>query len=77
MAAGGELGVDRQLRGRDPQLLEATDLGARERLVGDIRERLAAEQRERRPAALPGSPASAARAASETSRSRRPVYARR
>ena len=47
MAAGREVGVDRQLGRAQPQLLEAADLGGGERLVGDVGERLAAPQRER------------------------------
>ena len=44
---GGEVRVDRELRGGEPQLLEPADLRDGERLVGDVRERIAAEQRER------------------------------
>jgi hypothetical protein len=47
VAPGGELGVDGELGGGQPQLLEAPDLGARERLVRHVDQRLAAEQRER------------------------------
>ena len=47
MAPGGEVRVDRELRGGEPQLLEPADLRVGERLVGDVRERIAAEQRER------------------------------
>ena len=47
VAARGQVGVDRQLGGGQAQLLEPADLRARERLVGDVGERLAVEQRER------------------------------
>ena len=47
VAAGGQVGVDRQLGGGQPQLLEPADLGAGERLVGDVGERLAAKERQR------------------------------
>ena len=47
VAAGGEVGVDRELGGGQAQLVQAADLGGRERLVGDVGERLAAEQRQR------------------------------
>ncbi len=47
MAAGLEVGVDRQLGRPQPQLLEAADLGGGERLVRDVGERVAAPQRER------------------------------
>ena len=39
--------LDRELERRQPQLLEPADLGARERLVGDIIERRAAPQFQR------------------------------
>ena len=45
--AGREVGVDRHLRRAQPQIVEAADLGGRERLVGDVRERVAVPQRER------------------------------
>src|SRR4051794_25280515 len=47
LAAGREVGVDRELERRQPQLLEPADLDGRERLVGDVVERRAAPQRER------------------------------
>ena len=47
LAAGREVGVDRELERPQPQLLEPADLGGRERLVGDVIERRAAPQRER------------------------------
>ena len=47
MPAGREVGVDRQLDRAQPQLLEPSDLRRRERLVGEVGERLAAPQRER------------------------------
>ena len=47
MAARSQVGLDRQLLGGQAQLLEPPDLGHRERLVGDIRQRIAAKQRER------------------------------
>jgi hypothetical protein len=47
MAPGGQVRVDRQLRGRLAQLLEPADLRRRERLVRQVRERVAAEQRQR------------------------------
>ena len=50
--AGVEVRVDRQLGRAQPQLVEPADLGGRERLVGDVGQRLAAPQRER----LPGAP---------------------
>ena len=53
VAAGGQVGVDRQLGGSQAKLLEPPDLGSGERLVGDVRERLAAEQREGRPRRVP------------------------
>ena len=37
MAAGGEVGVDRELERMLPQALEPSDLGGGERLVGDVR----------------------------------------
>ena len=51
--AGGEVELDRQLDGRQPQLLQPADLGGGERLAGDVVERGAAPQGERlaRPAA--------------------------
>ena len=47
VAARREVGVDRALGRAQPQLLEPADLGGRERLVGDVGERVAAPQRER------------------------------
>ena len=47
MSARGQIRVDRQLRGGQAQLLEPTDLHGRERLVRDVRQRIAAEQRQR------------------------------
>ena len=47
VAPGGELGVDRQLDRPQVKLLEAADLGAGERLGGDVGERGAAPQLER------------------------------
>jgi hypothetical protein len=44
--AARELGVDPVLDGRDPQLGEPRRLGAGERLVQQVRERLAAEEPE-------------------------------
>ena len=43
----GEVALDRQLDRRQPQLLESADLRGRERLVGQVRQRGAAPQRER------------------------------
>ena len=42
-----EVVLDRELERRQPQLLQPPDLGARERLVGDVVERRAAPQRQR------------------------------
>jgi hypothetical protein len=39
VTAGGKIGVDPLLEGGEPQLLETTDLGLRERLVSEIGER--------------------------------------
>jgi len=39
-----EVVLDRELKRRQPQLIEPADLGARERLIGDIIERRAAPQ---------------------------------
>ena len=47
MAAGGEVRVQSQLLRRQPQLLEPPDLRRRERLVGQVRQRVAAEQGQR------------------------------
>ena len=47
MAPGGQVGVDRELAGAQPQFLEARDLGVRKRLVDEVGQRLAPEQRER------------------------------
>ncbi len=47
VATGLEIRVDRHLGGAQSQLLEAADLGGRERLLGQVRQRLAAPQRER------------------------------
>ena len=47
VAAGGQVGVDRQLGRGQPQLFEPPDLGDRERFVGHVGERVAAEQRQR------------------------------
>jgi hypothetical protein len=49
MAAGGQVGIDGQLGRSQPQLLEAADLRRCERLIDEVRERLAAPQRERVP----------------------------
>ena len=56
VAAGGEVRVDRELGGGEPQLLEPADLRVGERLVGDVRERVAAEQRERLARRAPAAP---------------------
>ena len=47
VAAGLEVGVDRALRRPHAQLLEPADLGGRERLVGEVGERVAVPERER------------------------------
>jgi hypothetical protein len=47
LPAAREVGVDPLLERRQPQLLEPHDLGLRERLVGEVRERRAAPERER------------------------------
>jgi hypothetical protein len=47
MAPGREVGVDSQLGRALAQVLEPADLGGRERLVREVGERVAAEQRER------------------------------
>ena len=47
VVAVGQVRVDRQLRGGQAQLLEPPDLRRRERLVGDVGQWIAAEQRER------------------------------
>ena len=47
MRPGGEVRVDRQLRRPVAQLLEPADLRDRERLVDEVAERLAVEQRQR------------------------------
>ena len=48
MTAGRKIAVDRQLGGAHAQLLQPPDLGAGERLVGQVGEGRAAPQRERR-----------------------------
>jgi hypothetical protein len=52
VAACSQVGVDGQLRGRQAQRLEPADLRTGERLVGDVGERVAAEERERLPRAI-------------------------
>jgi hypothetical protein len=47
VAACGEVGVDRFLRGPDAQFLEAADLGRGERFVDDVSQRVTAPQRKR------------------------------
>ena len=49
VATRGEVGVDRHLGRLQPQLLQSSYLGARERLVSHVGERTAAPQRQRRP----------------------------
>jgi hypothetical protein len=44
-----QIHVDRALRRTQPQLVETPDLGGGERLVGDVRERLASPQAQRLP----------------------------
>ena len=72
VAAGGEVRVDRELRGaraRSSSSRRISRVG--ERLVGEVGERIAAEQRERLARRARRAPAAAARDASETSRSKR------
>ena len=57
VAAGGQVGIDGQLGGRQPQLLQPPDLGARERLRGDVGQRLAAVQRQRQSRRVAGATA--------------------
>jgi len=47
VAAGGELGLDRELDGTQVKLLQPPDLGRGERLLGDIGERRAAPELQR------------------------------
>ena len=47
VAARGQVRVQRQLLGRQPDLLEPPDLRRRERLVGQVRQRVSAEQGQR------------------------------
>jgi len=47
MAAGGEVAVDRQLNGVEPQLLQAAGLARRERLVDHVGQRRPPPQRQR------------------------------
>ena len=47
MAPRGQLGVHARLEGLEPQLLDAGDLGLRERLIGEVAERRAAPQIQR------------------------------
>ena len=47
VAALREIGVDRALRRTHAQLLEPADLGGRERLVGEVGERISVPERER------------------------------
>ena len=47
VAPGRQVGVDRHVGGAQPQILEAPDLGCGERLVGQVRQRLAPPQRQR------------------------------
>jgi len=61
MATGRQVRINSQLRGRLAQLLEPTDLRRRERLVGQVRERVAAKQRRASRAAFPRAPASESR----------------
>ena len=68
VAAGGQVGVDRELRGGQAQLLDPADLRERERLVGDVGQRLAAEQRERLPRRCPVRGRARASATSRSSR---------
>ena len=49
VAAGGDVVVDRTLGGTNPQVLQPPDLRCRERLVGDVGERIAPPQRQRLP----------------------------
>ena len=47
VAPGRQVGLDRHLGGAQPQILEAPDLDSGERLVGQLRQRLAPPQRQR------------------------------
>ena len=47
VAPGRQVGLDRHLGGAQPQVLEAPDLGSGERLVSEVRQRLAPPQRQR------------------------------
>ena len=65
VAAERELRLDPLLQRRDPQVLQASDLREGERLVGEVRQRISAPQRQRLlelgPAESARSPASSAR----------------
>ena len=71
VASRRELGVDRELDRAQVKLLEPPDLGARERLPGDVGERRAAPELERALAAPSAIPCSASRAPRSTRRSKR------
>ena len=61
MTAGRQVGLDRQLGRLQAQLLQPPDLGARERLVGQVGQSRAAPQRERLPRLAVGRLAGCAR----------------